>query len=422
MSDALPLELADCTEYRQALLARPPGLIHGVAGLLVLLIASALTWADRTRADLVVRVPGRIRPVAEPQRVFSAAGGAAYGAAGGRVVEVHAREGDVVRRGDVLVRLDTKALDAELAGRRAAIRAIEAELAELERLEALLGRQLEADLARAEAELEQARAEADRARQHRAAEIRLAELALEVAEQEQERARQLLSRRAAAPADLASAVAAAREARERLTLARLPSDEWRLPILERALELLGRDYDVGREELGLRREARRAELASARSGLARLERDRRDSVIVAPIDGVVTRGDIRVGDVLEPGGAVAAIAPRSGFRFEAAVPAGEVGRLCVGMPARIKLDAYDFQEYGCVVGTVRFISPDSGAAEGRAGAEYILRVALDGDVVGRGGRRGRIMLGMTGLAEVIVDDESLLRLLLRRIRQTISLG
>ena len=34
------------------------------------------------------------------------------------------------------------------------------------------------------------------------------------------------------------------------------------------------------------------------------------------------------------------------------------------MPARIKLDAYNYQQYGTVDGTVCFLSPDSGVSEG----------------------------------------------------------
>ena len=44
------------------------------------------------------------------------------------------------------------------------------------------------------------------------------------------------------------------------------------------------------------------------------------------------------------------------------------------------------------------------------------------DEVGRGAWHGRVKLGMAGQAEIVTERESLLRLLLRRIRQSMSLG
>ena len=98
----------------------------------------------------------------------------------------------------------------------------------------------------------------------------------------------------------------------------------------------------------------------------------------------MTTGDVKVGDLLERGKPVMEIAAQQGFCFEAAVPSAEVGHLRLGMPARIKLDAYDYQQYGTVAGTVVFISPDSGVLEGHSTATYLVRIALAGEEVGRG--------------------------------------
>jgi len=55
--------LADCTEFRQTLQARPPRIVHGTALLLVVLLGAALVWSAVTKADLVVRAPCMVRPV-----------------------------------------------------------------------------------------------------------------------------------------------------------------------------------------------------------------------------------------------------------------------------------------------------------------------------------------------------------------------
>ena len=69
-----------------------------------------------------------------------------------------------MRRGDVLIRLDTERLDNEIAKRQRAIQAGEEELAELGRLEQLLAHQFESTRAKAEAELAQTREEVRQAK------------------------------------------------------------------------------------------------------------------------------------------------------------------------------------------------------------------------------------------------------------------
>ena len=58
----------------------------------------------------------------------------------------------------------------------------------------------------------------------------------------------------------------------------------------------------------------------------------------------------------------------------------------------------------------------------RPAAIYTVRIATSRDEVGRGAYRGRVKLGMTGQAEIVTGRERLLMLLVRRIRQTISLN
>jgi hypothetical protein len=94
----------------------------------------------------------------------------------------------------------------------------------------------------------------------------------------------------------------------------------------------------------------------------------------------------------------------------------------VGMPTRIKLDAFDYQRYGTLAGTLCFISPDSEVAQGQKTAAYIIRITVPQAGVGSGGVRGRVKLGMAGQAEIVTGRETLLALVVKRTRQTISLG
>jgi HlyD family secretion protein len=423
MRDDVVPDLDDCTEFRQTLLARPPRVVHGTALLLTALLGAGLAWTALTQADLVVRVQGRVRPVTTPRAIVYAGSGEALTASiGSRLVEVNAREGDLVRRGDVLLRFDTGRLDNEIARRRRMIRAAEEEFSRLVHLEELAARRAEAARAKAEAELTHAQQEVRQARKRRDAEIRLARLGLSRAADEQDRLRRLFERHAAAPSELVQATVRLREAEETLAKAQLPVDESRPEILRRSLAVIERDDAVRREESALKRGAKQAELDATRLELANRELERAQAVLRAPFDGVVTVGDFKVGDLLERGKTVLEIAEQAGFRFEAAVPSEAVGHVRVGLPARIKLDAYDYQKYGTLDGAVCFVSPDSGVPGGRQSAMYTVRVAVSRDEVSRGAHRGRVKLGMSGRVEIVTGRESLLSLLVKRVRQTISLG
>lgn len=416
-------DLADCTEFRQTLQARPPRIIHGTLLLLATLLGTGVLWAALTQAQLVVRAPGRVRPVISPMKVVNSGSGEVLSASvGGRVAEVHVREGQEVRQGEILIRLETERLDNEIAKQRRAIEVGEEEQRRLMHLAELSRQQHTAAKAKAEAELAQARAEVEQAKQRQTVEVRLGELERQNAAYEEAQQRRLVERGFAAPDALRKATARVYEAQEKVTRAHLPVDMRHIEVLRQGLLLLARDDAMKWQELEIKQGLKQGEVATARLALANLELEHQQAVIRAPTDGIVTTGDVKVGDLLERGKPVVEIAAQQGFRFEAVVPSEEVGHLQIAMPARIKLDAYDYQRYGTVAGTVVFISPDSGVPTGQGMVTYLVRIALAGDEVGRGALHGKVKLGMAGQAEIVTGHESLLTLLVKRLRQTISIG
>jgi multidrug efflux pump subunit AcrA (membrane-fusion protein) len=422
MRNQLVLDLNECTTFRQTLLTRPPAIVHGTAILLLGLLGTAVLWAALTPAKLVVRAGGRVRPVDTPEKVVSAGRPDVLSAStGGRVVAVHFREGDVVPQGALLIQLETEQVDNHIARQKRTIQAIEEELGNLRRLEELTARQFESAKQKASAELSKAKEDVAQAEQVRAAEIRRAEAVLASAQDEESRTRRLAAARAIAKAELVKAVGRSREAQQSLMKARVPVATSQVQVAQRALAQLDSDYAVKREELKLKRQVKEGELAAALIDLANRQLERKQADIRAPISGVVIKGDVKVSDVLEPGKPVLEIAKQSGFVFELAVASEDFGHLRVGMPARIRLDAFDYQRYGTMDGTVCYLSPDSGVAEGQTTATHIVRIALEGDQVGRGEFQEKVKLGMAGQADIVTGQESLLALLVQRIRNTISL-
>jgi multidrug resistance efflux pump len=408
--------LSECRDFALTLRARPPLLAHGALWLSAGLLLSAAGWAAWAQADVVARAPGRMRPVAATVKVFSSPRAESSGLSG-RVAEVCARPGDVVKAGQVLLRRDTERLDNEIARKRRALQAAEEELARLEVMRKLQARQAAAAKLRGEAEVAQAEQELAQAAQRREADVKLAESEAEAAEDELRRARRLIASRAATEEEVGKARAAAGVARARLEKARLPADDGKARVARQALAVVEREAEVKAEELAARQLLKRAEADSARLEVANLDLERRECEVRSPIDGVVTSGEPKPGDALEPGKPVMEVAAAGRLMFEAVLPSGEMAGVEVGMAARVRLDAYDWQRYGVLTGRVCFVAPDSTANEGKAG--YVIRVEVESEELGSG---GVAKLGMTGQAEVVLERRSLLAILVQKLRRTISLG
>ncbi len=221
MSRGVIVDLADCSEFRQTLAARPPRIVHGTTLLLMALLAAAVTWSALVKANLVVRASGRVRPVEIPTRVFTSASADLEG----RVVEAPFEEGDVVRQGDVLVRLDTARIDNRIAKLERTMEASQDELAKFTALETLLTLQLNSAKEKAQAELTQAEAALARAVDQRASEIRRTKADLKAAEEHLRRCKQLRDSRTITEQDLLKAETDFRQAQEKLVQAELPVDE-----------------------------------------------------------------------------------------------------------------------------------------------------------------------------------------------------
>ncbi len=221
--------------------------------------------------------------------------------------------------------------------------------------------------------------------------------------------------------DRPRAEARVREAREELERAKLPLDEDEVALQAGSLDLIRAEVARRREELAAQRARRSGEVEVARAALANLELERAQCTVRSPAAGIVTLVAVRAGDLVEPGRTVVAVAPEDGLRLDVAVPADEAAHLAVGMPVRIRVDAYDHQRYGTLDGEVTFVSPDAWSDEDGAPC-YLVRVRLLGTRVGRGEVRGELSLGMTCQAEIVTGHQSVLQAFVKGFRRSMSLG
>jgi HlyD family secretion protein len=267
----------------------------------------------------------------------------------GKVVSLPVAEGDRVRAGQVLARIDPVQAEATAAGARAQVAALDAD-------------------ARGAGEQWQA-ARANLA----AAEARARETDLAVA-----RARELRRRELLAQADLEVAEAAAEGAAAQLNASRA---------------------DVTRAEQSAAASAQRAaqaraELTRARDGLAKTE-------VSSPIDGTITRLNVREGEMVvigiqnQPGTTLMTVSDLAALNAEVRVAEADVLRVAVDQRATLSLEALPGRVFEARVTEVGASAlPQTGAAAARE-FRVVLRV-IEPDP--------GLRPGLTGDVEIVTDE------------------
>jgi HlyD family secretion protein len=248
----------------------------------------------------------------------------------GRLVALSVKEGDAVKAGQVVARIDSVQAAATATGAEASLSALEAD-----------ARAATTQVRAAQATLDEARA--------RAAESSSA----------LERAQQLRAAGLMAAADFDRLVATDGSARAQIASA--------AASVTRAQEAAG---------AAERRVAQgRAERARVRDQLSKTE-------ITAPIDGVVTRLDVEVGEMVvigvqnQPGTILMTISDLSAINAEVKVAEADVMRLANGLPATVTLEALSGQRFaGHIVEIGASALPQLGAQA--AAREFRVKVRLD---------------------------------------------
>ncbi len=146
-----------------------------------------------------------------------------------------------------------------------------------------------------------------------------------------------------------SAMSAVRNAENQLAVAQREMD--RTETLVKAGALAARDLDVARQNVT----GAEAQLADAKSRLASADRQLADTVLHAPIDGLIAKRPVNIGDVVSVGEELFTIIAPSSMRLEASVPADDLSRLRIGASVDFTVRGYD-QRFE---GKISMISPQA---------------------------------------------------------------
>lgn len=167
------------------------------------------------------------------------------------------------------------------------------------------------------------------------------------------------------------------------------------------------------------------ELATLMQALAQRQDQLSRTEMHAPAKGVVK--NVRVttpGAVLRAGEEVLQIVPGDDVLiFEARVRPADIGFLKPGLPATIKVDAYDFGIYGSLAGQVSYVSADTLSEDLKQGETAYYRVQLQASgrrFSKRSDDRMELQPGMTATVEIKTGTNTVLRYLVKPLIKTLE--
>jgi len=409
------VDTSEWTWFGELSSARPGFAVHGTLVGLLLLLIGTIAWSWFCRMDIVVESVGRLRGGQSPRASLSESTGEPVAATvAGKILDVSCPEGDAVKRGDVLMRLDTAVLDEEIAGLERLEEGGRRALGLLEQQRSLVAKESEAALGRIDAEIveEQQRIEVGEARQD--ARVRLAKLKLERVTRKEEQLRSLAEDGILSDAEYEEAEANVAESQAEYDFARVALEHGRLDVLRSDRELEKRQTRRRLEELETRISVKRGEVESLGKQLSGLIVQRERMVVRSPCDGVVIRSAAVRGKYVEPGDVLVWVCRGDGLRFDGLVATGNAGKLRVGMSAKVRIDAFESQDYGWAPGVVEYIAPDS-RADSNGVLSYLVSIRLEETSIGPASNRRPLRIGMGGVADVVTDRDRILAWLARKV-------
>lgn len=138
------------------------------------------------------------------------------------------------------------------------------------------------------------------------------------------------------------------------------------------------------------------------------------ALILSPVVGTVKTIHVNtLGGVVKPGQTIAEIVPTEDrLMVEAKIKPRDIGFIYPGLPAVVKITAYDFARYGGLTGTVEHISADTTQDE-EGNSFYLIRVRTDASSIkNKNQEEMPIIPGMMTNVDVITGKRTILEYIL----------
>jgi HlyD family secretion protein len=427
-------------ELGQAVRELPPFYTRLVAATISALVFGTIGWAYFSKVDEVAVTQGELIPSAQIRPIRALEGGV--------IGEIRVKEGDFVQPGDVLIVQDPQLPQAEVDRLEASAELIRQDIARLEAEQAgrsLTGNAskdqlLEARLREYDTRRSAAEAEAQRnlagiseaqARLARLQENLASARSTLITAQERERTLQtLVNDEGAVPRfDYL-------EAKDRLTQAQdqVASLEQEIAAQQQAIRQAEQSYQASQrmvERVGAERQSdilsqlsqRREELANLEGQLNQAKIRTDGQMITAPVAGRIYNLQASMAErSVAPGEELMSILPEGqDLMLEVKVLNRDIGFVQAGMPAKVKIATFPFQEFGTISGEVVHISPNA-IVDKDLGMVFKAQVRIDRTTVfvPTQNREVELVPGMAASAEIVTRQRSVLTFLLEPITRRFS--
>lgn len=408
---------------------------------MVALVICALIWSFLGHADVLVTAQGALVPESEVRRF--------YAPIDGELANIYIAEGQPVLKNDVVARLNARgAIEAAKNALDARLKLEDAERewkefpdkkALLERKAAALKEAVEVEERQHEKRVAEGTSKLTEGQRAQVQEARTnlddARRARDVAREEAAKYARLFAlpggggvsqiqveakKNAALAADNAVSVAQSRlselTARQSLEFGQAKSQ---LEVSGQQLTKLRLEFEAATREVANVEDKLRLQVQTARlvaDAAARIKFENIDKenflLILAPVDGVITDvTSTQPGDKIQANAPLGGIAPKNA-RPLLKIEIAEHDRafLREGLPVKLKFNAFPYQRYGLINGTLQYISPATKPATQTKLPVYEGRVSLERDNYQVADTKYPLRYGMTATAEVVVRERRLIDL------------
>nr|WP_225988677.1 HlyD family type I secretion periplasmic adaptor subunit [Leclercia adecarboxylata] len=417
-------------EVNKALLDDAPRVVRVTLWAIFAFFIAMILWASLASIDEVTRGEGRAIPSSRLQKVQNLEGGI--------VAEVFVHEGEVVKAGTPLLRLDDTQFrsnagetQADRLALQARIQRLTAQLNDASTLTlapeivqqapdiangemelfASVNKRIQSELAGLNEQLVQKKQELldfqGKASQYRRS--------LGLQQQEVSMSEPLVAKGAISKVEvlrLRRGVVETQGQLDSVTLA-IPRAEAAIKEIEsKVSETRGRYRS---EALGQLNEARTDLSKIEASGKAITDRVNR-TLVTSPVRGVVQQLLVNtIGGVIQPGNDLVEIVPLDDkLLVEAKIRPQDIAFLRPGQEATVKFTAYDYTIYGGLKGTLEQISPDT-VTDKDGKSFYIIRLRTDKNHLGTDEKPLLIIPGMVASVDIITGKKTVMAYLLKPI-------
>ncbi|OQW95364.1 MAG: hemolysin secretion protein D [Beggiatoa sp. IS2] len=418
-------------EYQYFLDNHPHIFSHLILWMTVFFIIIAGLWAHYSTLDEVTRGVGKVIPSSHVQIVQNLEGGI--------VAEILVKEGDVVKPGQILLRIDDTRFASSYRENQSKSTALQAKIARLS-AEAqgntfLLPANVKADqkdFFTSEQVLAQSRQQELQAnlevlnqqksqKQQEINELKSKQAQLQqsydLAQQELKITEPLVKQGVMSEIDLLRLQRQVNDLKGNLEATRLS-----IPRAESAVTEV--DHKITEAKLNFRSRAL-AELNEAKSELSRssesnlaLEDRVTRTTVRSPVKGTIKQLKVTtIGGVVQPGVDLVEIVPlEDNLLIEAQIRPSDIAFLHPGQTAMVKFTAYDFSIYGGLKAHLEHISADTIVNE-QGEPFFLIRLRTEHNYLRTASNKLPIIAGMTVIIDILTGKKTLLDYLLKPIRK-----